>query len=362
MKGKIILLCVIFLIAKSLFAQSPLQYGVWINEKEYGSFPPKVLKHKSKAGVSFPVSNTLQNKMQQLLNVFKEAHPKPVFENIWNTSFNEGFKTKNNLLAFNMRFVCERFNAPVDRFGYCVVNVNSAPTDGGALMLLTDGSFIPPFSKLQDLEKILVQNDFYGIKELTLMAPLLQTKKVFKSPWINNNTAPIPPALNNLPQNAFHYRTINKDFRDEEDVIAEMVVLTSDGALPYKPLSIKQVLELVKLKIDFDKAETLKFLDYTVSNKDNNTPKQQEKIKTSINTQLAAHDAEYTILEKLKNYNKAKLNNIAVINPAHQDFAYQNLFLYTADATDPLKIEDVFISESNLGRVQLGDKNCSIRQ
>ncbi len=278
MKTLILLLLILF-ISTVIFAQTVTdtrEYGSWVfgiskgkgnddHFKPVNKFPPATITGPVKIGYgaekTVKLPPAVQNKMQAILQLFKDAYPKPYKESVCYgvnyTPVNDGDKPfgygihigdygfqYNNLGKILPIVPGRQFGNMYE--GYATIYVNSFPgsryTLDGAFEVVKELSYY--YSKSDDRKP-------KPLGEIYLVAPKDNFDKEIKAEKLTN--AP-PLSFGNEADNYFTIRHLTGYPKERENIvnykIRNLVMLSADNQLPFKPLTRKQFIDLLEENIN----------------------------------------------------------------------------------------------------------------
>jgi hypothetical protein len=348
-------------LVSNLSAQEPTdsrgEYGIWsyatTNYKfehfQPGvKFPPANIEGKISKDIdgtkSFKVSQAVQNKMQALLQVFKDAYPKPYRES---AIFSMRYINENtNDIPFSYKMIlgkndfgytpkgkiisgqASKWNGYASE-GYGTVNVNCLSTGTNSNYFI--GNLFTVFEELSYYSKKTEAGNFVERPEGIIYADGPQN---YLEENVKNWKNPPPFVFNNIADNYFSKRNITGVITDgtENYQIKNYVLLTYNNKLPFIALTIN----------DFFNSLDEYFKDYVTNKLDllkkynSKDQNYDEKVKQTKAELLAFKNN----LQELREINKNKLSKPAILKALNS---------FIPNRKRDGKLEDIFIEDPKKG-------------
>ncbi len=325
-------------------------------------FPPATIKGKiSKdnwGDKKVKISPSIQNKMQAILQVFKDAYPKPYKESVCYGVNYVPANATNIPLTYNLHIGDYGFQ--YDKLGK-VKPINPASQFGN----IYEGygnvyvNYVPDAYRLTDLsgtfnvaEKLSYYGGFNGNKlkpkgEVIMLAPQNNFASEIKS-WKHTN-AP-SEKFGNEADNYFSIRRltgyVNKSENKVSYKVANYVVVSNNNQLPFIPVSRNEFLILLEenLNEEAEKAQTAnqKSSDYATN---------KAYYDKMANENTAERKRKYDVINLIRDVFKNKLEQPAILAEGQKDLAnagYYHIFNVKEKPTAK-EVKDIFITDKKLG-------------
>jgi hypothetical protein len=349
--------------------------GSWIHSVGKGNldhfkpgakFPPATITGPVKVGYgtdkTVTLSPAVQNKMQAILQVFKEAYPKPYKESVcYGVNYipaNVGDKP----LAYNIHI--GEYGFQYDKLGK-IKPINPASQFGN----MYEGygnvyvNYVPDAYRLTDLigslnvvEKLSYYGGYKSNKlkpngEVLMIAPQNNFAAEIKS-WKHTNAPSVQ--FGNEADNYFSIRQltgyVNKSENKVNYKVANYVVVSANNQLPFIPVSCKDFLILLEENLN-EEAEEAKnrFEKYVKPTQDyvNN----KVSIDKTNDENFKERKRKYDLLNLIRETFKNQLEQPAILGREQMQLAnagYYHIF-NKKDKPTAKEVSDVFITDKKLG-------------
>ena len=337
--------------------------GKFDHFKPYLKFPPVTIKGKiSKTNwgdKTVKLSPAIQNKMQSILQVFKDAYPKPYKESVCYGVRYTPALAGDKPLAYNIHIGDYGFQ--YDNAGK-VKPINPASQFGN----MYEGygnvyiNYVPDAYRLTDLigslnivNALTYYNGHYDenkIKpkgEVIMIAPQNNFSAEIKS-WKHTN-AP-SEKFGNEADNYFSIRQltgyVDKNKNTTSYKVANYVVVSNNNQLPFKPISREEFLVLLEENLN-EEAEVAKNANKNSSDYATN----KAYYDKMANENTAERKRKYDLINLIKEVFKNELDKPAILAKDQKDLAnagYYHIFNVKEKPTAK-EVKDLFITDKKLG-------------
>ncbi len=326
------------------------------------TFPPATLNATNGPVKTVKLSPVVQKKMQAIVQIFKDAYPKPYKESVcYGENYAAAFANDKPLAYYlelgDYRFTYDKSGKikPINPasqlgnmvYGYGTVYINYIPEQLRITKLL--GNFAP-VEKLSYYQKKLGESEF-KIKpkgKVIMVEPQNNFEKEIKE-WKHPN--PPPVKFNNEADNYFSIRILkgNKDAFDKSKmqyVVSNLVILSTNNQLPYNAISRKEFLDLLEENLN-EEAEVEK--DRYDKYLSKNSGKEAEA--KMFNENNKERKRKYDVINLIRDVFKNQLEKPAIIGPEQVGLTNAGYYHIFNRKTVPTakEVSDVFINDKLKG-------------